>query len=101
MMDEIEWLQTWYQNCCDGRWEHEYGIKIGTLDNPGWRIRIDLAGTPVEGRAMEPIEADRSDTDWLFCKIEEGAFVGHGDPTKLTKMIAIFREWVSRSDSGR
>ena len=23
-------------------WEHQYGVKKGTLDNPGWRVKIDL-----------------------------------------------------------
>lgn len=32
----FEWLQKWYKSQCDGDWEHEYGIKIETVDNPGW-----------------------------------------------------------------
>jgi hypothetical protein len=39
----LQWLQEWYLEQCDREWEHEYGIKIGTLDNPGWTITIDLA----------------------------------------------------------
>ena len=27
-------LQSWYQSQCDGDWEHEFGIRIETLDNP-------------------------------------------------------------------
>jgi hypothetical protein len=98
MMDDVEWLQTWYQSCCNGRWEHQYGVKIDTLDNPGWKLRIDLVGTPLDGRAMEAIESDRSGTDWLFCGVQDGAFIGRCDPSKLTKLIAIFREWSSRKD---
>ena len=41
----LEWLQDWYLKQCDGGWEHEYGIKIETLDNPGWKVIIDLAYT--------------------------------------------------------
>jgi len=41
----IEWLQKWYADHCDGDWEHEYGIVIETLDNPGWSIVIDLKNT--------------------------------------------------------
>ncbi|MFE2849501.1 Imm53 family immunity protein, partial [Streptomyces scopuliridis] len=32
----LDWLQNWYTQQCDGDWEHEWGVKIATLDNPGW-----------------------------------------------------------------
>lgn len=31
-------LERWYASQCDDNWEHSYGIRIDTLDNPGWRI---------------------------------------------------------------
>jgi Immunity protein 53 len=34
-------LQVWYLAQCDGDWEHRHGVTIGTLDNPGWSLRID------------------------------------------------------------
>jgi len=34
-------LQAWYVVQCDGDWEHTYGVKIETLDNPGWMLRVD------------------------------------------------------------
>ena len=45
----INWLQDWYKNQCNDEWEHDYGITIGTLDNPGWDVKIDLIGTSLEG----------------------------------------------------
>ena len=41
----INWLENWYSSQCDGSWEHFYGIKIETLDNPGWAVEIDLCET--------------------------------------------------------
>jgi len=32
----MERIQDWYRRQCDGDWEHSYGVKIETLDNPGW-----------------------------------------------------------------
>ncbi|GHB54781.1 hypothetical protein GCM10010331_48120 [Streptomyces xanthochromogenes] len=32
----LDRLQSWYSAQCNGDWEHEWGIKIDTLDNPGW-----------------------------------------------------------------
>ncbi len=44
-MDVFEWIEKWYLSMCDGEWEHFYGIKIDTLDNPGWIVRIDILDT--------------------------------------------------------
>jgi hypothetical protein len=35
-------LQEWYVAQCDGNWEHSFGVTIGTLDNSGWQVRLDL-----------------------------------------------------------
>jgi len=44
-MEITAWLQQWYLQQCDGDWEHGYGLHIGTLDNPGWTVDVNLAGT--------------------------------------------------------
>jgi hypothetical protein len=46
-MDIIARLQNWYAAQCDGNWEHAWGIKIDTLDNPGWTVTIYLHDTPL------------------------------------------------------
>ncbi|MFK0239099.1 Imm53 family immunity protein, partial [Streptomyces vinaceus] len=38
-------------------WEHEWGVKIATLDNPGWTVEIDLEETDLEGREY-PLQDD-------------------------------------------
>lgn len=43
-MNELIWLQNWFAVQCDGVWEHAHGIKIDTLDNPGWTVHVDLEG---------------------------------------------------------
>jgi hypothetical protein len=67
----ISWLQNWYTTQCDGDWEHDYGITIGTLDNPGWYVVINLVETPLEAAAFEPVQKHRSDEDWVDCRIVE------------------------------
>jgi ribosomal protein L37E len=39
MDDLLSKLSDWYAAQCDGDWEHEFGIHIGTLDNPGWSVK--------------------------------------------------------------
>jgi Immunity protein 53 len=51
-MNALQELQQWYQSQCNGDWEHTYGVKIDTLDNPGWSVTIELADTYLYGRTF-------------------------------------------------
>ena len=42
------------------------GVSIGTLDDPGWRIQVDLRETKAEGRTSEWVKMNRSVDDWLM-----------------------------------
>ena len=87
-------LQEWYVAHCDDDWEHSFGIKIDTLDNPGWRITIDLEGTPLEGIPFKETKMDYdSETNWLLCNVENNKFVGACGPMLLENMVSIFLEW--------
>nr|TKK07812.1 hypothetical protein SrhCFBP13529_11555 [Stenotrophomonas rhizophila] len=44
-MHALDRLQKWYADQCDGDWEHSFGIRIDTLDNPGWTVSVDLTDT--------------------------------------------------------
>ncbi|WP_328686786.1 immunity 53 family protein [Streptomyces caniferus] len=35
-----DWLPSWYASHCDGDREHEGGVTIKTLDNPGWAVKM-------------------------------------------------------------
>jgi hypothetical protein len=63
-MNQLEFLPKWYKSKCDGDWEHTYGIKIETLDNPGWIITIDLEETDSDNLVFTESE-DLSDDDWF------------------------------------
>ncbi|MBY0204438.1 Imm53 family immunity protein [Paenibacillus cucumis (ex Kampfer et al. 2016)] len=39
-METLAWIQHRYDQNCDGEWEHVYGVKIQTIDNPGWYAGI-------------------------------------------------------------
>lgn len=94
----IEWLEEWYLSNCDGDWEHCYGIKIGTLDNPGWTVSVDLHETKFEGKDFNTIDIERSHNDWVYCKVEKNAFKGAGGPKNLKEMLTIFRDWVTKNE---
>lgn len=90
----LEWLQRWYAGQCDGDWEHEWGVKIGTLDNPGWWVVIDLEDTDLEAREYSKVDIKRSETDWFFTRVQDQRFSASCGPGNLTEVLTIFREWV-------
>jgi hypothetical protein len=94
------WLYQWYESHCDDLWEHAYGIEIGTLDNPGWRIEIDLTGTSTENVPFSAIEHNyEDDTDWWRCWVEEKVFNGAGGTRSLEPMLEVFKSWVLAQDA--
>jgi hypothetical protein len=103
-MSAIESLQNWYLAQCDGEWEHTYGVSIGTLDNPGWSLEIDLVGTSLQtenftSRAYGVADASSEPTgnDWLVCRVEKNKFLGHGGPKQLEEIINVFLSWAKRA----
>ncbi len=92
-INNFEWLQKWYQSQCDGDWEHEYGIKIETVDNPGWYVVINLTGTVCEGKLFSPIQVNTNDNDWYFCLLRDNSFEASCGPCNLDIILNIFRNW--------
>jgi hypothetical protein len=92
-------LQEWYQAQCNGDWEHTYGVSIGTLDNPGWTLEIDLTDTTMERQRFEPVSHGvaaaslEENQDWFVCEVKEKKFVAAGGPRKLDEMVLVFVNW--------
>jgi hypothetical protein len=91
--DVLQWLQQWYRRQANGEWEHEFGIKLSTLDNPGWDLRLDLAGTELQDATFERISIDRTDDDWIDCWIGDRVFNAVGGPGNLTELLDRFRRF--------
>ena len=95
-MDDLTWLTRWYAGQCDGGWEHQNGIKLDTLDNPGWTLAVSLEGTDLEDRTFAPQQSgmDSSEaTSWWSCLVEHRQFKAVCGPHDLPAIIAIFRKW--------
>ena len=58
----------WYSSQCNGEWEHSWGLSIGTLDNPGWRVEINLMDTQWQDTQFEDLFYHESDNNWIRCK---------------------------------
>jgi hypothetical protein len=89
-VDTLKKIQQWYISQCDGDWEHEYGINISTLDNPGWAVKINLLQTNIEKLKFSPIDIKRNNDDWIYCEIVEEMFKGYGGSNNLTEILEIF-----------
>lgn len=93
-LEVMSWLQNWYFQYCDGYWEHNENINIHTIDNPGWRITIDLEGTHFENKLFKNIKEEINDNNWYHCFLRNGKFEGAGGPCNLIDIIYIFKDWV-------
>ena len=94
MSEILQFIQQWYCGQCDGDWEHLFGVRIATLDNPGWRVDIDLVRTNLEGKIFHDVSIDRTGTDWLRCSVDGRLFKIRCGPTNLVESLNLFREWV-------
>jgi Immunity protein 53 len=90
MIDAIQRLQQWYLAHCNGDWEHQQGVAIDTLDNPGWRIRVDLWETDLDGRTFEAVENHRTGDDWVMARIEEHRWCAYCGPLNLEERLRCF-----------
>jgi len=86
-------LEEWYTSQCNGDWEHSWGVKIDTLDNPGWTIAINLNETKAESKILERLKIERTEDDWIHYWVEKKSFHIRCGPLNLTEAIELFVAW--------
>jgi hypothetical protein len=100
--DNLSWLASWYLAECNEDWEHSYGVKIDTLDNPGWTLVIDLRETSLEGHPFEKLSVGDPASDlsewrrlgsWWVAEVRGGKFEASCGPLDLSDVIGVFRSW--------
>lgn len=97
-------LNRWYVENCNEDWEHGYGVKIETLDNPGWLVHFDLQNTRLEQCQFSAIsEGCLSDgapdsKQWMHCRLHGKRWTGAGDPSQLERILETFLDWSDQSD---
>jgi hypothetical protein len=92
-MDNISKLCRWYERQCVNDWHEDFGVKIDTLDNPGWSLMVDLKGTALERKSFQEVETDRTDIDWVRARRSGNTFEAFGGPGNLNEMIESFLNW--------
>jgi hypothetical protein len=89
----LEELQHWYQSQCNGEWEHSYGVSIDTLDNPGWKLKIDLKETGLQEKPFPRIDDSDHESSWICCWVEGETFHATCGPQMLSTAIRYFMSW--------
>lgn len=98
-MTDLSFLAEWYVSHCDGDWEHDERIKLTTLDNPGWYLRVGVVDTALEGVVRPWHQVDRSEHDWVHHSCDGHKFVAACGPRNLGEALAAF-EAFARSAPG-
>lgn len=88
-MSHLQALQEWYAQMCDGDWEHSFGIKMDTVDNPGWIVSIDIVGTSLSGEICS-LEQKFPAGEWLQVSCDGEVFRIACGPRSLDRGIATF-----------
>ncbi|MEN2424289.1 Imm53 family immunity protein [Streptomyces rimosus] len=94
-LDPLSSLTAWYTNQCDGDWEHEYGIRIETLDNPGWSVKIDLEETRLHGATLSRTE-DANGSSWVQAWSDGSVFHLRCGPADLGRALERFTDFATR-----
>ena len=99
-MSALERFQDWYLAQCDGKWEGDRGITVGTLDGPGWWVSVDLTGPYLENAGFEEFVVERLEDDWAHARVVESTepawhrrFEAFCGPRSLTEALEIFLDW--------
>ncbi|MGV9294018.1 immunity 53 family protein [Amycolatopsis sp. NPDC003676] len=92
----FQFLLDWYAEQCDEEWEHEFGVELSTLDNPGWSIEIDLVDTDLAGRLMDRFDFEGDAGRWAQCRSDGRKFHGACDPSSLELVLIQFENFADQ-----
>ena len=92
-MSVITQLTKWMQQASENAIKKLPRISVYTLDNPGWRIVVDLDESSVKQKSFSNFKLETSDDDWIVCKKEGSQIKGYCGPKNLIELLDIFLNW--------
>ena len=60
-------------------------------------MKIDLTGTALEARRLEPVEIERTEADWIHYRVEANQFCAAGGARNLIEILRAFRDWAEQA----
>jgi hypothetical protein len=92
-------LTEWFMAQCNGDWEHDEGIRIETLDNPGWALDVRIANTELEGSVTDWHRDETSEHVWVHWRSTGQAFEARCGPKDLARALAAFQAFATSQSS--
>ena len=90
-MNSFDFIVAWFAAHCDGDWEHDVGIRVATLDNPGWRVDIRIEDTELQGIEIDWKVDEQSEQEWLQWRATGRFFEARCGPKDLGRAFDAFR----------
>lgn len=94
----FEKLTDWYAKQCNGDWEHDFGIKIESLDNPGWSIEIDTFNTVCQLKDLPIQVIENNEFDWYSFYVKDSKFKASCAIFCLPFVLNKFFQLIEQSD---
>ena len=91
----LEFLINWFAAHCDGDWEHDLGIRIETLDNPGWAIDVRIEDTELEGITTDWHRWEQGEESWLHWRSTGSTFEARCGVADLELALDAFATFAS------
>lgn len=92
----MSFLVDWFASQCDGDWEHDTGIQIETLDNPGWSVDIRIEDTDLQGIEIDWVQLEEDESRWLFWRSTGLQFQARCGARDLERALAAFEAFASQ-----
>lgn len=98
--NDFFWLQKWYYCHRDEDGKCNKRITIFTVDNPGWRLTVNLEGTELKNKEFTEIHFQAAqEDDWTFCYIRNNKFEGACGPKNFSSVLGVFKQWASNIET--
>src|SRR3954470_10755305 len=91
--EPFEFLTAWFAEHCDGDWEHDEGIRLETLDNPGWALDVRTEDTELQGRVIDWVKDDQSEEEWLYWRSTGTKFEVRCGVMDLPRAVQAFQDF--------
>ena len=93
----LAFLTRWFAEHCDGDWEHDLGISLETLDNPGWALDVRIGDTSLQEIVMDWHRNDESDARWMHWRSTGETFEARCGASDLERALDAFRTFAEQT----
>ena len=90
-------LQAWFAAHCDGNWEQEYGVTIGTVEEPGWE-RASISSERGSGKRAG-VRVRSAVGDWCEAWCDGYTFHAVGGTHNLDELLGTFVTFAERQSA--